>query len=189
MHAVGMKNRTSLHSVYVSDSNPGGHSQKDEGGHDESGRRGSLCNGISNRPQDHLYFKNNIRFRAKENDDLGDTTISTLDLNNQEKHIQSRLSISQEIATKVEDLKEKSKLVISGNRTGNRFKYKLCNDVRALLELCRPTTPYSAVKATTLTHDEYYVQLKNNLSRCGLWHKDFNELERLINEISYDIDA
>ena len=141
------------------------------------------------KPQDHLYLKNNIRFRAKENDDLGDMTISTLDLNNQEKHIITRSRISQEIATKVEDLKEKSKLVISGNRTDNRFRYKLRNDVRALLELCQPTTPYSAVKATTLTHDEYYVQLKNNLSTCGLWSEDLNELERLINEISYDIDG
>ena len=146
-----------------------------------------IINPSIDKPQEHLYLKNNIRFRAKENDDLGDITICTLDLNNMERHIISRAKISQEIIAKIECLMERSELLISGEKTNTRFKNKLRNDVRELLELCQPTTPYSAVKATTLTHDEYYMQLKNNLSKCGLWPKDFNELEHLINEISYDV--
>ena len=143
-----------------------------------------IINPAVDRPQDHLKIRVGVRFKAK--DYIGAGTIDVLDLNNQVKHATPRHKIVQKIENKIEDLLDRTIDYVDSQNKTTRKKNKLLNGVRGLLEICQPTEPYSAFKATALLTNDSYDDMKKRLENEGLWAQEFIDLESMLLSIKYE---
>ena len=143
-----------------------------------------IINPVVDRPQNHLKIRMGVRFKPKDN--IGTDTISVLDLNNQVKHATPRYKIVQEIENKIEDLFDQTNEYIGSQNKTTGKKNKLLNGVRALLQVCQPTEPYSAFMVTALLTNDCYEDMKKLLVDEGLWSQEFIDLESELLAINYE---
>lgn len=143
-----------------------------------------IINPSTDMPQDHLKIRMGFRFKSK--DDMGEETIEALDLNNQNRHTNPRHKVLNKVEDKVASLLEQAKTYISIEPKTTLRKNKLLRGVRELLELCQPTEPYSAFKATALLTSDCYTVLKDILNSENLWSQEFIDLERNLLSIKYE---
>lgn len=153
-----------------------------KGEHDTVGS--PIINPSIDMPQDHLKIRMGFRFYGK--DDMGEETIEALDLNNQIKHTSPRHEVINEIENKIGMLKSQAEDYLSLVQKTSLKKNKLLRGVRELLEICQPTEPYSAFKATALLTNDCYSDLKDLLNSENLWSQEFIDLERNLQSIKYE---
>ena len=136
-------------------------------------------------PQDHMVLYKCVRFRGK--DDLGKMTITTLNLNDQERHCMPRYKLMTEITQKIEDLYETSEEFINGQRPQTpqglgRLRNNVCN----LLSLGKKEKEYSSVVATAILNDSYYTKLESNMKTLKYWTQEMTDIADELQEIKYN---
>lgn len=134
-------------------------------------------------PRLHLRLWN---YRLKSPTVIGAMTISTLDLNNQERVVLKRASIGNAICEKTEFLNNLLDEFISGSKSSTRTKNRIVNGTKDLLREGLPKTSYSATTATIIMHDQEFIYLKNKLLSEKLWDQELSDLEDEVYNITLD---
>lgn len=144
-----------------------------------------IINPTINNPNQHLKFWN---FRIKAIDELGEMTISALNLNSQDRLVIKRFEIGSAIQIKLEQLNHLMKDVISEIQDGTRRKNIIINGLKDLLKEGLPTSIYSTTCATVILNDKEYYKLKGDLIKKGLWDKNLDDLEAELQKIAFELD-
>lgn len=134
-----------------------------------------------NTPNDSLILKN-YRFIAKN--ELGQTTIDILNLNDTKKIVQPRFLIGEAISKKIDEMLEHLKIpeYLSTSRRRNGTYRKIYD----ILEEGSPTSEYSAVVATVLLEYDNYKKLKHTLKEASIWDEDLEMLESEVKRLKFD---
>lgn len=135
-------------------------------------------------PQEHMKIVNSVRFRGKT--EKGRTTVTTLNLNDQDRHCKPRFKVVNSLTDKLEKLKDKLDEIIDMPPRTRAKANNLRNDINDLLELCQEDKQYSAVKLTALLNDNYYQDISQWLKDNGYWTDTMTELEANILPRRYD---
>ena len=144
-----------------------------------------IINPTENTPSDHLYLYNGVRFRSK--DSIGSQTITTLDLNNQDRHCTPRYELSQSVTSKLEELYNRSNEYQNGERPVTpQGTGRLRNDTVELLQKGKRDKVYASIVSSAILNDPYYPLLKQNLQALDRWNTELDELEQELSSIRYD---
>lgn len=135
-------------------------------------------------PQDHMKIVNSVRFRGKT--EKGRTTVTTLNLNDQDRHCKPRYEVVNSLTDKLEELKEKFDDIKDAPPRTRAKMNNLRNAINDLLEQCQEDKQYSAVKLTALLNDQYYIEISQWLKNNGYWTNDMTVLETNILPRKYD---
>jgi len=133
-------------------------------------------------PKDHLGFRD---YRYKGKTDKGRETLSSLHLNDSERHCLPRFRVCTELNAKVESFLEDIQYISETSRTQERNRMK--NRVRELLEACQCDRRYTAIKATTMIHNQDYAILISEMQLRGLWTQDLIQLDAQMRSYGLDI--
>lgn len=137
-----------------------------------------LLNPCENEPKEFLALskKNPFRLKGIDSRGIGNKTISSVGLNDIERVMVPRLeqweSIHEKLVEIYEDLQD----------YGYQKKYR--NRLKKLLNKCTVTNPYSAVKASHLLSDDYYINIRKMIMDNGQWDDVMIELEDEIKQIA-----
>lgn len=135
-------------------------------------------------PQDHMKIVNSVRFRGKT--DKGRTTVTTLNLNDQDRHCKPRFAVVNTLTEKLEGLKERlDDIIAAPPRTRAKMNH-LRNAINDLLEDCQEDKQYSAVKLTALLYDPFYQEISQWLKDNDYWTDSMTVLETNIIQHKYD---
>lgn len=132
-------------------------------------------------PKAHLKLRL-YRFRGKSQ--IGENTISVVDLNNYERAVMKRFEIGEAIQTSIGDAIEKLERFIDNGST--RSKNRLLGHVQSLLQECQQTSPYSATSASVLHSEKEYYELRDKMILNKLWNDDFECLHHLSEKLSME---
>lgn len=132
-------------------------------------------------PKDHLGFRD---YRYKSKTDKGKETVVSLHLNDSERRCMPRFRVCTELNAKVESLLEVLQNISGDTRTQDKNRMK--NSVRELLEACQCDREYTAIKATTMIHNNDYSVLISEMRSRGLWTQDLIQLDSRMR--SYGLD-
>lgn len=135
-------------------------------------------------PKDHLRY---WRYRIKGIDDLGKTTVSVLNLNDQERLVKKRFEIGDAIQAKLEQLNELVDDFINGVQTSIRRRNRIIFGTKELLREGLPTAIYAATSATIILTDTEYTMLKNKLTELNFWDYELDNLENQVREIALEL--
>lgn len=135
-------------------------------------------------PQEHMKIVNSIRFRGKT--DKGRTTITTLNLNDQDRHCKPRFEVVNSQTAKLEELKEKLDDIIATPPNTRAKMNTLRNAINDLLEQCQEDKQYSAVKLTALLNDKYYIEISQWLKDNDYWTDSMTAYESNIQLRKYE---
>lgn len=152
--------------------------------HDHDTIAEPIINPCIDNPQEHLKIVNTVRFRGKT--DKGCTTVTTLNLNDQDRHCKPRYKVVSEITAKLEEQKAKLDEIIDTPLKTRAKPNSIRNAINDLLELCQEDKPYSAVKLTALLNDDYYQEISQWLKDNGFWTDDMTKMEKNILLHKYD---
>lgn len=152
--------------------------------HDHDTIAEPIVNPCMDNPQEHMKIVNIVRFRGKT--DKGRTTVTTLNLNNQDRHCKPRFEVVSMITAKLEEQKTKLDEIIETPPKTRAKANHIRNAINDLLELCQEDKPYSAVKLTALLNDDYYQEISKWLKENGYWTGDMTILESNILHHKYD---
>lgn len=131
-----------------------------------------IVNPTIDEPKDHLVFKD---YRYGSKTDKGKETVILLHLNDSERRCMPRFRVCTELNSKVESFLEDIQNISAASRT--QEKNKMINNVRELLEACQSDREYTSIKATTMIHNQDYVQLMLEMQSRGLWTQDLIQLD------------
>ncbi len=135
-------------------------------------------------PNKHLKFWN---FRLKGTDSLGELTVSTLNLNEQDRLVIKRFEIGNAIHEKLEDIQDWLNDVITGTQTSTLRKNRIKNGIKALLREALPSAEYSATAATVILTSQDYHKLKGDLESQKLWDDEMGALEKEISFAAFEL--
>jgi uncharacterized protein (TIGR02646 family) len=135
-------------------------------------------------PKNHLKF---WRYRFKGIDELGKTTVSVLNLNDQDRLVKKRFEIGNAIQERLEELIELADDFINGVQTSTRRKNRIINSTKKLMQEGLPDTIYACTSATIILTDPEYDILKSKLQRLSFWDKKLENLEIELNKIALDL--
>ncbi|UYQ92196.1 hypothetical protein MKQ68_19090 [Chitinophaga horti] len=134
-------------------------------------------------PREHFFYKD---YRLKPRTEIGEMTISVLNLNDQVRLGVPRFEIGYSIHTRLEDLLEEFKsfqaVVIKRTQARNRILRQL----KAIMELALPQSEYSAFMSTIIMECVDYRELKDGLQKDGLWDQSFMDLENALSAVKFD---
>lgn len=130
-----------------------------------------IINPCEDNPQEHLYLK---RYRFRDKDILGKSTIDVLNLNERDKLVKARFEIGNKVLEKLEELSDQVQENISGISS---VKRKYINKVKALLREGQADQEYSVVVSTIILEDDKYFFIKKIFIENDLWDEEFKKLE------------
>ena len=131
-----------------------------------------IVNPTIDEPRDHLGFRD---YRYKSKTDKGKETVTSLHLNDSERRCLPRFRVCTELNAKVESFLEDIQNISVASRTQEKNRMK--NSVRELLEACQCDREYTAIKATTMIHNQDYAILISEMQSRGLWTQDLIQLD------------
>lgn len=137
-----------------------------------------LLNPCENEPKEFLALSKQNPFRLKGIDDqgIGKKTIDQIGLNDLNRVMVERMVQWEDIHQK---LKEYYEDILD---YGYQDKYK--DRLRKLLNKCTVVNTYSAVKASNMLVDEYYIKIKEIIKDNGAWSDSMIELENEVKQIA-----
>lgn len=135
-------------------------------------------------PLDHLKFWN---FRIKGANTKGSTTISVVNLNDQDRLVRKRFEIGSSVDQKIEDFNDLLDEYIGGTQTSTRRKNRITNGLKALLKEALPSAEYASTVATVLKFSQDFGRLKKGMISELLWDDELVQLETLALACSMDL--
>jgi len=145
---------------------------------EKSDYAGRIVNPCKEEPKEYigLNSKNRYRLEGVDQTGIGKNTIISINLNDIQRVMVSRMSeweeIHQRLADILEDLKEE----------GYKEKYK--RRIEMLMRRCTADNSYAAVKASNMLDDNCYLDIREFLKGEGRWTVKFEELEEEMRKIS-----
>lgn len=138
-----------------------------------------LLNPCENEPKEFLALSRQNPFRLKgiDSQGVGKKTILAIGLNNPDRVMVERLSQWEDIHQKLEEIYEDLQ------DYGYQEKYR--NRLKKLLNKCTVSNAYSAVKASNILVDEYYINIRQIIINNGRWDNAMIELEEDIKQIAF----
>ncbi|AJS58142.1 hypothetical protein [Paenibacillus sp. IHBB 10380] len=127
-------------------------------------------------PRDHLII-DNYRFRAKNNSQLGRTTIEVIFLNDSDQLVNPRFDIGNKAKESLELILDKAQEYKNGISTSTRRKNIIINGLKSLLKEAHPDSQFSAIVATVVLKDINYTELKEILNSLNLWDEELQRIE------------
>ena len=124
-----------------------------------------------------LSRQNPFRLKGIDSQGGGKKTILAIGLNNPDRVMVERLLQWEDIHQKLEEIYEDLQ------DYGYQEKYR--NRLKKLLDKCTVSNAYSAVKASNMLVDEYYINIRQIIMNSGLWDNAMVELEEDIKQIAF----
>jgi uncharacterized protein (TIGR02646 family) len=143
-----------------------------------------IINPTLNNPKDHLWL---YCYRIKGKDELGKLTIDVLDLNDYDRLVRVRFEIGNQIQ---ESLQSQIDIVTNYIKNSNntiRAKNKIIKAYEGIMKQGFPNEAYSATTSCIILNSEEYTELKFKLKEASLWNTDFDEIEKQLKEIAFDV--
>lgn len=137
-----------------------------------------LLNPCENEPKDFIALSKQNPFRLKGIDEfgIGKKTISKIALNDPERVMVERMTQWEDIHQKLEETYEDLQDYGYQKKYGTRLK--------KLLNKCTLINAYSAIKASNLLADEYYIKIKEILKDNEAWTDSMIQLENEVKQIA-----
>lgn len=138
----------------------------------------SLLNPCENEPKDFIALSKQNPFRLKGIDEfgIGKRTISQIGLNDPNRIMVERLAQWEDIHQRLEEIYEDVQDYGYQKKYGVRLK--------KLLNKCTLENAYSAVKASNMLADEYYIKIKEIMKDNDAWSDSMTELENEVRQIA-----
>lgn len=134
-----------------------------------------IVNPFIDDPRDHLYIQN---YRYKHKDTKGRFTKEVLQLNDEERNLpRVRFEIGNALEKLIEQLGDKYKAFKESGSVISRNK--MLSILANLLRQCQPESEYAALCSTVLHSSDEYLQIKQNLTKEGLWDDNFERMDKL----------
>lgn len=130
---------------------------------------GALIDPTAVEPKLHIFMRDNYRFRHRDN--LGETTVEELYLNDSERLVYPRFKIGEKINNAISIIErdfEKLAIEPASRRKQNIVK----RSIAALLHEAAPTTEFSATAATCIVKSVEFNKIRRGLETLGLWDAD-----------------
>ncbi|MGM0239464.1 HNH endonuclease [Enterococcus sp. AZ103] len=137
----------------------------------------------SNRnPRDYISLK---RYSLVGKNSVGKSTIATLNLNDIDRLLLTRMRLTEILVRKIQDIHATMLLVTFNSSQSQLFNIR--NTMIELLQLVQPDKKYSATLSSILLNEIEYIELKKFLIENKMWNEDLEELDKIAKEISLDI--
>lgn len=140
-----------------------------------------IINPSKTNPKEHLKF---WRYRIKGVDEIGELTVSVLDLNEQDRLVLPRFQIGNAVIERLESLNEMTDEYIKGIQASTRRKNRIQREVKGLMREGLPSSVYSACVSTIILTEQEYSELKEKLISFNLWDDELQGLENELYKIA-----
>ncbi|MBJ6361499.1 HNH endonuclease [Paenibacillus sp. GCM10012307] len=134
-------------------------------------------------PREHMIIEN-YRYKSKNNSTLGKKTIEVIYLNSSDQLVTPRFDIANKSLDTLQDLLDKAIEFQAGTNISTKRRNIIINGLKSLLREAHPKSQYSAIVATTILKDSYYLELKNIIIGSGLWDYELQTLETEVRDTS-----
>ncbi|MCI7782046.1 MAG: HNH endonuclease [Parabacteroides sp.] len=128
-------------------------------------------------PKEHIFLKS---YLYKPKDELGQSTIDVLDLNDSTRLVIARCTLGTEINKRLEERLHEIKTGLTQTGAKKRFK----NKMRELMKKCLPDAEYSAVCSTELISSTEYAEIVNLMKDLSIWDEEFEDYNSIISSIA-----
>lgn len=141
-----------------------------------------IVNPTTDIPSVHLAFKD---FRYKAKDQIGEETISALNLNDTENKCFPRFRICNGLNEQIEGIQNKLKDITVGSRTQviNRLK----NQVIGVLQECQCDGAYTAIKASMVLTNPDFDNIVSEMKARDWWTPIMEELNVKMHSYALDL--
>lgn len=129
--------------------------------HDPSSEQ--IINPLNDDPSSHLYFHS---YRLKHKTDMGERSIEVLGLNDHTHFVQARFRETLVFLDKIEVISKE----MENGKDLSIIKHKIKSILKGVL-----SANYSACVSTEVIKDEFFVQIRNELTRKGIWDEGIEE--------------
>lgn len=133
-------------------------------------------------PKNHILLD---LFRFRGIDELGTTSIESLDLNNTDRLVKKRFEVADALCSSLVDARDRLSLYEDGYST--RRRNALLGLVDGLLRECQPTSIYAATCASVMMQNEDYLLVRQSLIGHSIWSGELEELHQNAQEIALEI--
>lgn len=143
-----------------------------------------IINPCNDDPKLHIAMKH---YRLKAKDQIGQSTIEVLYLNDTERLVQPRFLIGNEAQESIEKLADKLRDYHQGVNTSTKRKNMIVNGLKNLLRQGLPQKDYAATVATIIINDENFSYCKDILLELSFWDDELTELETKLSKNCLDL--
>ncbi len=135
---------------------------------------------IHNNPKDFLLLR---AYRFYKKNDIGETTVKLLKLNDYERLSKNRFEIGSKVREMLDDLEEEMNTFIL-NQTSLR-RSKIITRLRNIMIEGQPNKEYSATVATEILKEDSYSFLRTQFVKLDFWDDGFQQLETELYQIAF----
>lgn len=135
-------------------------------------------------PKKHLAFR---AYRFKGKDEIGNTTVEVLNLNDTNLWVNKRFEIGNYAVERLEEISKDLEEYDDSTSKTTVKKNKIIRKLRNLFHEGTPKAEYSSVVASYILHDNDYEIIKNLLIKNDLWDDEFKELEQQLKFCALDV--
>lgn len=130
-----------------------------------------IINPCEMNPKEHIYFSN---YRVKAKTEIAITTISVLNLNDNNHLVTPRFKVGNGLLEQLEDVLLDLDAYIANKKEAK--KRKALNRLKGILEECQAVALYSAVSATVVHSSVEYTEIKSKMEKHSIWDDEFERL-------------
>lgn len=153
-----------------------------KGSHDPNNEY--IINPCNDEPKTHIAMKH---YRLKAKDQVGQSTIDVLYLNETERLVQPRFLIGNATQESLENITDQLKNYYRGVNQSTKQKNIIVNGLKSLLRQGLPQKDYAATVSTILLNDENFSYCKDILIELDFWDTELSELEHTLSQICLDL--
>jgi uncharacterized protein (TIGR02646 family) len=135
---------------------------------------------INNNPKDFLLLR---AYRFYKKNDIGETTIKLLQLNDYERLSKNRFKIGAKVKEMLDDLEDEMNTFLLNQTPKHRSR--IITKLRNIMIEGQPNNEYSATVATEILKEDSYRFLKSKFIELGFWDENFQQLEAELYQIAF----
>lgn len=136
-------------------------------------------------PREHMKLIDSVVYEPK--DQKGENTIRELKINDSERLCTARVEVKKTILSQINSINKSCRLWLLDKQNADMADIQ--KEMIDFLCVCAPGTPYSAVKATCVLHNDIYKSVKNFMQEHDMWTEEMQSAEQRLEWSRYDLET